>query len=310
MQRLRVRILTVSMVLVVIVVAVLIGRLVLVSQQVEREWRTVNYPQLEIGVTKSLTILPLFENAVMRDTLQAGHGVSYLVKTDETTILLDMGNNREQISPSPVEHNMQQLGVTLDEVDLVVFTHNHGDHVGGSNWWLKGTFALGNTQANLTGKTVYVPEPLTYPGINPIVVDGPMKIAEGVATMGTISFVDVFPLSLFNPRRTEQTLAVNVDGFGVVLISGCGHTTLQKIVTRAEQLFDVPVAGVVGGLHYTDRDAAALQTEINFLREREPRLVALSPHDSGSVAQQTFHNAFPEAYHVVEVGQEIRLEAP
>lgn len=310
MNRLIVRILTGSMALVVIVVAVLVGRLALVSQRVEREWQTGNYSQLEIGVTKSLTILPLFDKAVVRDTLQAGKGVSYLVKTDQTTILLDMGNNREQISPSPVEHNMQQLGITLDEVDLVVIIHTHTDHLGGFNWWQKGTFALGNTQSDLTSKTAYVPEPLTYPGIKPIVADKPMKLAEGVATMGTISFVDVFPLSLLQPRRTEQTLAVNVEGYGVVLISGCGHTTLQKMVTRAEQLFEVPVAGVVGGLHYTDKDAAALQTEINFLREREPRLVAVSPHDSGSVARQTFHNAFPEAYQVVEVGQEIRLEAP
>ena len=151
---------------------------------------------------------------------------------------------------------------------------------------------------------------MTYPGIKPIVADRPMKLAEGVATIGTISFVEVFLFSLFHPGRTEQTLAVNVEGYGVVLISGCGHATLQKMVTRAEQLIDVPAAGVVGGLHYKDKDAAALHTEINFLSKRKPRLVALSPHDSGSLARQTFQNAFPEAYQVVEVGQDIRLEAP
>ena len=310
LKHLNVRILTGSIALVCIVVIVFVGCLARVSRQVEREWQTANYSQLEIGVTKSLTILILFDKAVMRDALQAGFGVSYLVKTDQTTILRDSGNNREKISPSPVEHNMQQLGITLDEVDLVVLTHNHFDHVGGFNWWRKDTFSLGNTQANLTGKTVYVPEPLTYPGIKPIVAEKPMKLAEGVATMGTISFVEVFPFFLLHPRRTEQTLAVNVEGYGVVLISGCGHTTLQKIVTRAEQLFDVPVGGIVGGLHFKNKDAEELQTEIDFLRERKPRLVALSPHDSGSVARQTFRNAFPEAYQVVEVGQEIRLEAP
>jgi len=34
-----------------------------------------------------------------------------------------------------------------------------------------------------------------------------------------------------------------------VLITGCGHSTIQRIVERAEMLFDEPIYGIVGGLH-------------------------------------------------------------
>ena len=34
------------------------------------------------------------------------------------------------------------------------------------------------------------------------------------------------------------------------LIAGCGHQTLPRIIERAEALFDQPIYGLVGGLHY------------------------------------------------------------
>ncbi len=48
----------------------------------------------------------------------------------------------------------------------------------------------------------------------------------------------------------EQALAVNVAGKGIVLIIGCGHQTLERAVARTEALFDEPLYGVIGGLHF------------------------------------------------------------
>ena len=42
--------------------------------------------------------------------------------------------------------------------------------------------------------------------------------------------MDVFPFSLVQPQAAEQTLAVNVAGRGIVLISGCGHAGLAAMV--------------------------------------------------------------------------------
>jgi hypothetical protein len=40
----------------------------------------------------------------------------------------------------------------------------------------------------------------------------------------------------------EQALVVNVRGFGLVLVSGCGHPPIERII-------EVPIAAVVGGMH-------------------------------------------------------------
>ena len=271
--------------------------------------QTISFPKLaNLGASRSLVIVPLYEEAAEGAAFQSGHGVSYLVKTDTMTLLVDVGHNPANTTPSPLEHNMQQMGVTLRDLDAIVITHHHPDHVGSLSWHSQGTFSLGSAQVDLAGVPVYVPKAMTYPAASPTLASQPQKLSDGVATLGVLPFMDVFPFSLVQPQAAEQTLAVNVAGRGIVLISGCGHAGLTAMVARAEMLFAAPVIGVVGGLHYEEKAAADLQGEIQFLRERRPQLVALSPHDDGLAARAAFQAAFPAAYQAIAVGREIRLD--
>jgi 7,8-dihydropterin-6-yl-methyl-4-(beta-D-ribofuranosyl)aminobenzene 5'-phosphate synthase len=120
-----------------------------------------------------------------------------------------------------------------------------------------------------------------------------------------MSYPEVFLLSLYEAKWIEQALIVNVAGEGWVLITGCGHPGLEKLVTRAEALYGLPLAGVVGGLHYEGASAADVSTPIQFLRSRQPKLVALSPHDSSTEALQAFRSAFPDPYREIQVGSSI-----
>ena len=115
-----------------------------------------------------------------------------------------------------------------------------------------------------------------------------------------------------------------------MIIIGCGHSTLQRIVDRAEMLFDEPLCGIVGGLHYpvtASREVKFglplqrilgtgklpwdpinrqdVETAIAYLRRRHPQLVALSPHDSCDWSIEAFRSAFGAAYQDVQVGKGI-----
>ena len=262
---------------------------------------------MDIGETGSLEILPLYEKAG-QEGLQSGHGVSYLIRTDSATILFDLGNNLTAASPSPLEQNMESLGISLDVIDLLVLSHRHPDHVGGQNWWTERTFSLdGMTQPSLGGIQVYVPEEMSYPGSNLTLAKMPVRLAEGVATTGIITFTQPFPIWLAMPKGDEQALAVNVSGQGIVLITGCGHMGLGSLLARAESVFHVPVVGVLGGLHYGNADVNTLQSEIQMMKALGPVAVALSPHDSGPAARGAFGQAFPDAYASIAVGLPIRL---
>jgi 7,8-dihydropterin-6-yl-methyl-4-(beta-D-ribofuranosyl)aminobenzene 5'-phosphate synthase len=128
-----------------------------------------------------------------------------------------------------------------------------------------------------------------------------------VATTGVISYPEIFPLSIFTPRGAEQALVVHVAGEGLILITGCGHPGLERLVQRAESLYGEEVVGVVGGLHYVKETVEEVQPHIQFLQSRPLRLVALSPHDSNEAVRAAFENAFPDAYQRIAVGEAIRL---
>jgi len=298
------------------------------KQEAEMQWQQSTYEKIgDLGTTKSLKILPLIDWQTSREDLRPEAGVSYLVKTDENRILFDLGLNRKQSDPSPLLHNMKQLGITTDEIDIIVISHNHGDHVGGGKWSEKKTFSVTGVQIDLGGKKVYTPVPMTYPGLNPIHSESPTVIGKGVATIGTISN-SIFGMGL----TPEQALAVNVEGKGVVLIVGCGHQTLPRILWRAESLFDEPIYGLVGGLHlaveggpfevmgmflhkylgtgklpWQPMSMSELQGNIELLRKRSLQVVGLSPHDSSEAAIEAFRKAFPTACKHVRAGETIRI---
>jgi 7,8-dihydropterin-6-yl-methyl-4-(beta-D-ribofuranosyl)aminobenzene 5'-phosphate synthase len=298
------------------------------KQKATSEWEQTKYQEVSnFGVTRQLKILPLLDWYTSRKDLLAENGVSYLIKTAENTILFDLGINSEQSDPSPLLHNMNKLGISLDDIDAIVISHNHGDHTGGYKWSKNSTFSLTNKQINLDGKKIYTPVPMKYPGINPMHSKNPTIICKGVATVGTISNAMFFSKT---GLTYEQAVAVNVEDRGVVLIVGCGHQTLPKILERTKSLFNEPIYGIIGGLHYPiiggpieilgmspyryfgtgkvpwqQISKEDVKKNISLLEKQDPKIVAVSAHDSCPSGLAMFRRAFPGAYRDIKVGEEI-----
>jgi len=290
-------------------VGVAFFRLQLAVQEIKVETQSVGAgASIELGETQKLEILPLYEKGAAPDGLQSGHGVSYLIRTDSTTILFDVGNNLKAAPVSPLEHNMAALGISLDEIDMVVVSHRHPDHTGGNQWGSKMTFSpAGLSQPPLGDRPIYVPEPMTYPGSQPVFSEAPIRLSDDTATTGVMTFSQPFPIWLALPKGDEQALAIHVAGQGIVLVTGCGHMGLSALLERADALFQAPVAGVIGGLHYGNASAQELQPQIDLLHALDPGVVALSPHDSGPQALEAFAQGFPTAYQPIQVGQAIQF---
>lgn len=288
---------------VVVIAMIFFVRQGLVNSDILRETMNTDLqPVTNLGVTHTLEVLPLYDKTAGKDGLASGAGVSYLVRTDQAVILLDAGN-----SAADLASNMQSLGVNPADIQIIVISHKHPDHVGGQDWWNKGTFAIDSSQVDLTGKTIYVPEKMSYPGALPQLARLPVKIAEGVGLTGTLSFAEVFPFSILKPESQEQSLVINLEGKGLILITGCGHPGLERITNRAEAAFEQPMVGVIGGLHYGSTASAELYAPIKFLRTKHPVVVSLSPHDSSTSVLEAFRKAFPEVYQDLEVGIPIQV---
>jgi 7,8-dihydropterin-6-yl-methyl-4-(beta-D-ribofuranosyl)aminobenzene 5'-phosphate synthase len=277
------------------------------NSQIEREGQIVPASVPDLETTTRLEIIPLYEEASADESFDFGHGVSYLIRTDSAAILMDIGNNPIESSQLPSLQNMQALGIHWEEIDAVVISHPHPDHVGGVKAWQNKTISFGDFTGDLSGTPVFVPTHLTYSGATLIQSVEPTLISRDIATTGVISYPEVFPISLFNAKGYEQALVIHVAGEGLVMITGCGHPTMEKLVTRAEALFGEQVVGVVGGLHYEKVSAEDAQPHIQFLEPRQPKLIALSPHDSSPEALEAFQSAFSEAYQFIRVGKAVQF---
>ncbi|WP_425062075.1 MBL fold metallo-hydrolase [Pyruvatibacter mobilis] len=296
------------------------------AKRLEQAWALATVEKVpEFGTTRTLEVLPLINWHSNRDDLRTEPGVSYLIRTDEETILFDLGFNRFDEFPSPLEHNMARLGVERSDIDTIFISHRHRDHVGGADWAKARSFSFGIQQAELGNVSVYAPTKMTYPGHTIQTVDTPRALSNGIASTGPI------PRRLFIGRVDEQALVVNLEGRGLVVIVGCGHQTVPKLLEQIEAAFNVPLYAIIGDLHYpvpegrlyiagidaqrrlasgdgvfAPIDQGVVDNEIDLL-SRELSFLALGGHDTHDAVFDRFENVMGDRFQRVKVGIPIML---
>jgi 7,8-dihydropterin-6-yl-methyl-4-(beta-D-ribofuranosyl)aminobenzene 5'-phosphate synthase len=279
-------------------------------------------PLGDIGWVDRLSILPLIDWRVTNDSLVHEAGVSYLVRADDHVILFDVGANWKKEEPSPLLRNMRTLGIDPGIIEAVVISHPHLDHVGGFAAQKRKTFMLSPQDVDLRHRPAYVPAPMTHPTANVVLADEARVVFPGVATTGTIQRA-LWLLGL----TPEQALLVKVRGKGLVIVVGCGHQTVHRLLERCHALCDEPIYGIIGGLHFpitTSRTSPVSQKwvgtgklpwqritrqevdeAITEVAAEHPGVVGISAHDSCDWTLDRFESAFGERYREVVVGREI-----
>jgi 7,8-dihydropterin-6-yl-methyl-4-(beta-D-ribofuranosyl)aminobenzene 5'-phosphate synthase len=311
--------------------AILGIRLKRTNQRVKKELQQARIKPLACpGTIEKLTLLPLVEYYA-NGPYKTEAGVSYLVQADETTLLLDVGANEKKIHPSPLMSNVKTLGVDLLDLDGIVISHIHQDHVGGIREEKQKKFSLSRGRVQLPRIPVWTPEKIACSGHTPDpvpqLVTRPLLIRKGIALTGPL------PSSLFLLGYTlEQALVFNVEKKGLVIVIGCGHPTLPIILDRAKKLFCEPIYGIIGGLHLPVKGGRMnigplnLQNivgsnrmpwnclnkkdvvkTIQIIQKESPGFVALSPHDSSDWAIDQFQQAFGPIYRAIEVGAPLKI---
>ena len=141
--------------------------------------------------------------------LKSGWGFSCLIETEEK-ILFDTGDSGENLI-----YNFRQLNIQPESIAAVVLSHNHWDHTGG----LKEFSKLNNNAR------VFRPKSFSKP----------TEISPGVHSTGALGKL-----------IKEQSLVVNTER-GNIVITGCAHPGLAKIIDKATELGKIH--GVLGGFH-------------------------------------------------------------
>jgi 7,8-dihydropterin-6-yl-methyl-4-(beta-D-ribofuranosyl)aminobenzene 5'-phosphate synthase len=235
--------------------------------------------------TEKLTITIVYDNNEYDERLKTAWGFSCLVERGNITLLFDTGGDAATLFS-----NMETLGLDPAEIDIVVLSHIHGDHVGG----LEGVLAVNEDT------TVYLPGsfPASFkeqvkPHAYVVEVHEPMEIAEGIYTTGELGTGII-----------EQSLVL-VTGQGLVVITGCAHPGVVNIVARAKEITGEEVYLVMGGFHLSSASGALIEGIIEDFRELGVQKVAPC-HCSGDLARSIFGREYGEDF--IRVGIGSRLE--
>lgn len=294
--------------------------------QADRSWPIEVASKLrDLGEVDGLSILPLVERLTSGEGLIGEPGLSYLVRAGDTRLLFDSGLSGGRVR-SALAHNADKLRVDLSDVNVVVISHLHIDHVGGLQAMRHRTFSFAGEPLEPRGVPAHVPTEMSHPRADVVPTTAPRVVAPGMAVLPPL------PRMLFwLGYVTEQALVVNVRGFGLVLVAGCGHPPIERMLGVTEQVLDTPIRAVIGGLHMPvhavgtqlvpqavlgnphppwrpigERDANHVLDEIEA---RGPRLVALSGHDSTPWTYDAFARRLGDRYRTMRVGEEVRIDA-
>ena len=237
-----------------------------------------------------MKITIVYDNRTLDPNLASAWGFSCLVDDD---LLFDTGGDSHTLLS-----NMAKMGIDPAGITTVVLSHAHGDHTGG----------LGGLLGTGVRPTVYVPR--SFPArfkadvrslTTLVEVHGPVEIRPGIHTTGEVG-----------RGLVEQALAVET-GDGLVVVTGCAHPGVVKMVRRAKESIGgrtPPRVGgdgggevylVLGGFHLGGMSKGRVERIIADFRQLGVQKVAPG-HCTGDRAIGVFAEKYGEDFTRVGVG--------
>ncbi|HSC09013.1 MAG TPA: MBL fold metallo-hydrolase [Steroidobacteraceae bacterium] len=250
-------------------------------------------------------------------------GFSALIEMRGKRILFDAGNNAESLA-----HNVKTKHIDLTRLDFVVMSHRHGDHMGGLNYLLavnphvpiyapKENFGVfgSNLPGSFYRRNESLPIDMRYfDGKPPEALHFGTPWPQGKFTWvsTTTEVAPGFHLIVLKGQWgvdldvMEVSLAIELPA-GVVLVVGCSHPTIEKIVENAKATINKPVHLVIGGLHLlpaTDEETERIATALHDVW----KVNWIAPaHCTGEPAFEVLKKVFGDRYLYAGVGTTLTL---
>lgn len=234
---------------------------------------------------RPISFTVLYDDYSFREGLKAGHGFSCLIQGAEKTVLFDTGMDAQILF-----QNFAALKLDPAEVDLVVISHTHGDHMGGLLPFLA---KKGECQVFLPASAPpdLVKQIEAAKG-RVVLVKDPLSVCEGVYSTG--------------PIAGEQALVVDTPK-GLVILTGCAHPGIVLAVEKAVSVMPKDIYLVMGGFHLAGGQQDELETISRRLRELGVKNLGAS-HCTGDQAIEVFKRDFGKNYIPLGVGKEIVIK--
>lgn len=229
----------------------------------------------------SKALISIIVDNYSREGFLSEWGLSLYIETDYWSMIFDADTNSRVLAT-----NLSRLGIDLNNVDFAFLSHHHGDHYGGFKY-------IGRVRPNLR---IFIPpgdtEYLRSWGLNPVVINKSEVIAENAWSTGPLN------LALWSIR--EHAFTFYVEGKGLVVVVGCSHPGLLKLVKKAMEVSGKnDIYLVIGGFHELDCD------EADELANVTKYIAPL--HCSSSSVREYIRNKYSDKYLELRGGDVIKL---
>ncbi len=254
--------------------------------------------------------------------MQKDWGFAALVEYGGKRILFDTGDN-----PDILAQNAKAKGVDLSKLDFVVMSHRHGDHMGGMAYLLsvnpkvkiyapKETFGVYgfSLPSSFYRKDESLPPEQRYydgappqvmkfgsawPGANFELIEKTTEVAPGIHL---IALVSDKPTTL---ELRELSLAIDTPD-GIVLVVGCAHPGIDKIVEAASAI-SKRIHFIAGGFHLVVATDPDIQKIAAALRDTWHVDYVAPGHCTGEPTFAALKRAFDDRYLYAGLGTTIAL---
>lgn len=258
--------------------------------------RVMRAGPLELPALRSLEITVVVEQEHEEGFL-GDAAVSYLIRSDRGSVLMDIGFGTEHPA---FPQNANRLDLTMEDVDALLISHLHLDHMGGLAAQRAKRICLPDGFSAGPRKPCLVPADCEADNLTVQRVDRPTVLEQGLATTGPLA-----RMLYFFGLMEEQAVVARLEGKGLVVLTGCGHPTVEVIMRMVRRLSDEPLYAFGGGLHlpitrsrsrrmgvemqqlfgtgkpiWSRIDDDDLTSTIRALNHAAPRRLLLSAHDT------------------------------
>lgn len=209
-------------------------------------------------------------------------GFGCIIELEDTTILFDTGGE-----PAVLENNIDVLDVDINQVEHLVVSHEHWDHVGGINTILETNNDL--TVYLFQSFPYHVKSTVRTRGAQLVLADNATMIGEYAATTGVLG-----------TGIEEHSLMINTPE-GLIIVVGCSHPLVTNIVQRAIELTGEEVYLVIGGFHLGGKTGSELNQIVETMKGLGVMKVAPT-HCSGEDARRVFQEEYGDDFLDVGLG--------
>jgi 7,8-dihydropterin-6-yl-methyl-4-(beta-D-ribofuranosyl)aminobenzene 5'-phosphate synthase len=249
-------------------------------------------------------------------------GFAALIEYGGKRILFDTGDN-----PDILANNAKAKGVDLSKLDFAVLSHRHGDHMGGMEYLLSvnpkikifapkenfGVYGFSLPSTFYRKDESLPPEQRYYDGVPPSVmkfgsawpranfelIEKTTEIALGIHL---IALVSDKPSTL---ELRELSLAIDTPD-GIVLVVGCSHPGIDKIVEAAASI-NQRIHLVAGGFHLVAAKDEEIEKIVSSLHDKWGVGYVAPGHCTGEPTFVALKRAFGEHYLYAGLGTTIVL---